>query len=348
MKNSYKHRFINDYSELAHPDVINALAAVGTRQFEGYGLDEFSFRARDLIKTRIGNHAADVHFIGGGTHANLVVLSSILRPHEAAIAPRSGHIFVHETGAIEATGHKVCTVDGHNGKITADEIDSVVAEHTDEHMVKPRAVYISQATEDGTVYNKAELSAISQCCRRNGLYLFLDGARIGTAINGAACDLTLSDITGFVDVFYIGGTKNGALFGEAIVICNDDLKPDFRFHLKQKGALIAKGAVIGLQFEALMRNGLFDKLAKHACTTACKLADGITKAGYDILYPVDANMVFPILPAPVVEKLHSLYSFHDWEKLGDMTAVRFVISWATPEKAVDELLDDLHMIASNQ
>ena len=336
-----KHRFENDYSELAHPGILTALASAGTVQFDGYGLDEFSLRAADLIRARIDNPGANVHFIGGGTHANLVVLSSILRPHEAVIAPVSGHIYIHETGAIEATGHKVCTINGVHGKIGADGVELVVKEHTDEHMVKPRVVYISQSTEAGTVYTRAELSEISECCKRNGLYLYIDGARIGVAINSDACDLTLRDIASLVDVFYIGGTKNGALFGEAIVICNDELKQDFRFLLKQKGALLAKTAAIGIQFEAMLNNGLFDELSTHAISIARRLADGIIKAGYGFLHPVETNMIFPILPSATVERLHRYYSFHDWEKTGDMTAIRLVTSWATTEADVDGFLDDL-------
>ena len=337
----YKYRFENDYSELAHPEIIEALTAAGAIQFDGYGLDEFSFRAADLIKSRIGNPDADVHFISGGTHANLVVLSSILRPHEAVIAPKSGHIHIHETGAIEATGHKICTISNVLGKACTDAIEEIVKEHSDEHMVKPRVIYISQSTEAGTVYTRAELSEISGYCKRNGLYLYLDGARIGVAINSGACDLTLRDIAGLVDVFYIGGTKNGALFGEAIVICADELKRDFRYLLKQRGALLAKTAAIGVQFEALLKGSLYDELSIRAIAMAHRLAGGIKRFGYGFLYPVETNMIFPIFPASIADELHRHYSFHDWDRLDDMAAVRLVTSWATPESAVDGFLDDL-------
>ena len=339
-----KHSFKNDYSELAHPLVLEALSTIGYRQFEGYGLDKYSNRAGELIKSKVNAPLADVHFIAGGTHANLVVLSSALRPHEAVIAAESGHIFIHETGAIEAGGHKICAVKSINGKLTAGGIDAILREHTDEHMVKPRLVYISQSTENGTVYTKAELTAVSEYCRRSGLYLYLDGARLGAAVNSPVCDLTYGDIAGLTDAFYFGGTKNGALFGEAIVICNDALKPDFRFCLKQKGALIAKGAVIGAQFEALLDNGLYDKLARHANGMALKLANGIGEAGYDFLYPVETNMIFPVFPQRITEKLHQSYDFHDWLKTGDMIAARFVTSWATPEGIVDEFLGDLRRV----
>jgi len=341
--NTLKHSFKNDYSELAHPLVLEALSAVGNTQFEGYGQDEFSLRAGELLREKLHAPSADVHFIAGGTHANLIVLSSALRPHEAAIAPRSGHIFVHETGAIEATGHKVCTVNGACGKLSPGELDAVVAEHTDEHMVKPRLVYISQSTENGTVYTKAELEAISECCRKHKLYLYMDGARLGVAINSPVCDLRYCDIAGLVDAFYFGGTKNGALFGEAIVICNDALKTDFRFSLKQKGALLAKGAAISVQFEALLRDGLYDKLARHANSMALKLADGIRKAGYEFLYPVESNMIFPVFPADVSDRLHQLYGFSDWDEADGMISARIVTSWATSEGIVEEFLTDLGM-----
>ena len=337
--NNFRYRFINDYSELAHPKVLGALSAVGKMQFEGYGLDEFSFRAAELVKSKIAFPFADVHFIGGGTHANLVVLSSILRPHEAVIAPGSGHISVHEAGAVEATGHKICTVKSHNGKLNADDIDAVVFEHNDEHMVKPRVVYVSQSTENGTVYTKAELTEISECCHKNGLYLFLDGARLGAAINSPACDLSYCDVARLTDVFYLGGTKNGALFGEAIVICTDGLKEDFRYHLKQKGAMLAKGAAIGIQFEALLSSGLYDELAAYANSMALKMANGIRSAGFGFLYPVESNQIFPVFPVSVAEKLHQHFGFYDWrDEADDMVAVRLVASWATPESAVDEFL----------
>ena len=336
-----KYSFRSDYGEMAHPQVLEALSAVGYRQFDGYGLDEFSMRAAELVKSIIKMPSAEVHFIAGGTHANLVLISSALRPHEAVIAPVSEHIFVHETGAIEATGHKVCTVKGDNGKLLVDEIEAVVAEHCDEHMVKPRLVYVSLSTECGTVYTKAELSAISECCRKNSLFLYLDGARLGAAINSDACDLTYSDIAGLADAFYIGGTKNGAMFGEALVICADALKPDFRFNLKQRGAMLAKGAAIGVQFEALLKNGLYDELALRAVSLAMKLADGIRGLGYGFLCPTETNLLIPVFPTAVAEKLHQMYDFYDWQRAGDMTSVRIVTSWATPENLVERFISDL-------
>jgi len=332
---------MNDYSEMAHSRIFKALSVIGFKQFEGYGLDEYSAEAAELIKKKINAPSADVHFIAGGTHANLVVISSILRPHEAVIALQSGHIFVHEAGAIEATGHKICTREGYNGKINVTDIESVVLEHSDEHMVKPRLLYISLSTECGTVYTKAELSAISEYCRNNKIYLYIDGARLGAAVNSPACDLTYSDVAALADVFFIGGTKTGALFGEAIVICNDDIKEDFRYTLKQRGAMIAKGAAIGVQFKTLLEDGLYDELALHANAMAKKLADGIKALGYDFLYPVETNIIIPIFPVGVADNLHQLYGFHDWRDLGDKRAVRLVASWATLEDNVDEFISDL-------
>jgi len=341
-----KYSFKNDYSEMAHPKILEALSATGSNQFEGYGLDEYSIAASELIRSKINAPGADIHFISGGTHANLVVISSALRPHEAVIAIKSGHIFVHEAGAIEATGHKICTRGGNNGKLSTTDIQSVLDEHPgDEHMVKPRLVYISLSTECGTVYTKAELSAISELCKKNGLYLYIDGARLGAAINSPACDLEYSDISDLADVFFIGGTKNGALFGEAIVICNNELKLDFRFLLKQRGALLAKGAAIGVQFKALFIDDLYDDLAKKANESALKLADGIKKQGYNFLYPVETNLIIPVFPADVANKMSKEYGFYEWQKTGDNIAVRLLTSWATPDKKIDEFISDIKLLS---
>ena len=343
-----KYSLKNDYSELAHPSVLHALSAIGNTQFEGYGLDEFSQNTAELIKEKISNKNADVHFIAGGTHANLTVIAAALRPYEAVIAPESGHIFVHETGAIEATGHRICSVKGEgNGKLRAEDIEAVVASHNDEHMVNPRMVYISQSTENGTVYKKAELTAISECCRKNKLHLFLDGARLGAALNSPACDLTYAEIASLTDVFYLGGTKNGALFGEAVVICSDALKEDFRSHLKQRGAMLAKGAAIGIQFSALIKDGLIDELARHANSMAQKMADGIKRAGYSFKFPVETNQIFPIFPSEIAEKLHEQYGFYDWETSNGMTSVRLVSSWATPETIIEQFITDIAKLATD-
>jgi len=336
------HSFKNDYSEMVYPNILNALSAVGNRQFEGYGLDEYSATATLLIQKKLKAPYSDIHYISGGTHANLVLISAALRPHEAVIAVESGHIFQHEAGAIEATGHKICVRNGHNGKLTVADIESVLNEHNgDEHMVKPRLVYLSLSTECGTVYTRAELGAIAHCCRKNSLYLYIDGARLANAVNSPACDMKYSDIASLVDAFFLGGTKNGALFGEAIVICNEELQKDFRYLLKQRGGMLAKTAAIGVQFKEFFTGDLYDKLAKHANAMAKKMAKGMADLGYEFLFPVETNLIIPILPNEVVEKLRESYAFYDWQKYDDKTAVRLLTSWATPESVVDRFLADL-------
>jgi len=333
--------FRNDYSELAHPQVLKALSTAGYTQLDGYGNDKHTKKTIEILRKKIGNPTAEIHFIAGGTHANLVTMSSMLRQHEAIISCESGHISVDEAGALEATGHKICTMKGENGKLRIEDIASVVNTLTSEHQVRPRVVYITQPTELGSVYKKAELAQISEYCRKNDLYLFIDGARLGSGLNSPVCDMTYCDVAELVDAFYIGGTKNGALYGEAIVICKDELKPYFRHSLKQKGALLAKGASIALQFEALFADGLYDQLARHANDAAQKLTKGIMGLGYGFYSDVETNQVFPIFPAEVTKRMQELYSFRLWHQDGDDTVVRLVTSWATLDDMVDEFIKDL-------
>jgi len=353
-EDSLKYCFKNDYSVLGHPLILSTLSAAHAEQFDGYGHDKHSVNAAGILCSIFDAPDADVHFVSGGTQANLVVISSVLRPHEAVIAPCAGHIFVHETGAIEAAGHKICTREGKNGKLSVCDIKSVLDEHTDEHMVKPRLVYLSLSTESGTVYTKAELSEISAFCKENGLYIHLDGARLGAGINSSACDLTYPDIANLVDVFYVGGTKNGALFGEAIVICNDLLTEDFRFIMKQRGALLAKGVSIGMQFETLFsipenqNRFLYDINALHANNMAKRLADGISALGYNFLYPVETNIILPVFPESVVGKLHKLYDFYVWSRENNEVAIRLVTSWATPQDMIDTFIADLSEMSMSE
>lgn len=330
-----KYSFKNDYSSLIHPTVLRALTESATKQFDGYGLDVHSLYATHLIRKKIQKEDVDIHFVSGGTQANLIVLSSLLRSYEAVISCSSGHIATHETGAIESTGHKVCTVDSTDGKITVSQIKSVVENHTDEHMVKPKVVFISQSTELGTIYSKKELKDIKDYCSKQELYIYMDGARIAAAVNSRESDLSYADIAGLVDVFYLGGTKNGALFGEAIVICNDNLKDNFRYSLKQKGGMLAKGAAIGIQFEALLTDNVYDQNALHANAMAYRLADGITAIGYKLLNKVETNQIFPIFPKEIVKKLYLNYDFHEWADLKGSVAIRLVTSFDTPIEAVD-------------
>lgn len=331
--------FKNDYSEGAHPNILKALVESNFEQQEGYGEDKYSEMAKEILKEKLQNIHADIHFVSGGTQGNLIVISSALRPYESVISANTGHINVHETGAIEATGHKVNTIDTDNGKITVDAIKNVLDFHVDEHMVKPKMVYISNTTEVGTIYKKQELKELSDFCKANDLYLFLDGARLGSALTSKDNDLTLTDLSSLVDAFYIGGTKNGGLIGEAIVINNEKLKKNFRFSLKQRGALLAKGRLLGIQFLELFKDDLYYRLAEHANTMAEKLTEGIKKKGYDFLSQSPSNQIFPIFPNEVIEKLSKDFAFYVWSKVDEnKSSIRLVTSWATKEEAVNSFI----------
>jgi threonine aldolase len=327
--------FKNDYSEGAHPRILNALLETNFEQEDGYGEDSYSRKAIELLKQRIGRTDVEIHLLTGGTQTNLTALSAFLRPHEAAIAASTGHIHTHETGAIEATGHKIITIEVDDGKLNPSHLKAVLDAHTDEHMVKPKLVYISNSTEIGSIYKKNELEQLRDFCQINNLILFMDGARLGSALCSEENDLTLSDLPALVDAFYIGGTKNGALIGEALVICRDSLKEDFRFHMKQKGALLAKGRLLGIQFLELFRDNLFFDLAIHANRMAGLLRDEISKANFKFLTHSPSNQIFPILPNSLITELQSNYSFLIWEKVdADYSAIRLVTSWATKEEEV--------------
>ena len=334
--------FRSDYSLGAHPKVLAALADTNYEHCDGYGLDSHCFGAAGMIKDLVGNQDVDVHFIIGGTPANYTCISAFLRPHEAVLAPRSAHIYMHETGSIEARGHKVVAFDTADGKIRPEQIEESLIEHEDEHMVKPKMVYISNSTETGTIYSKSELKALSETCRKNSLYLYLDGARLGVALTAAANDLSMPDIASFVDAFYIGGTKNGALFGEAIVIVNQNLKPEFRYITKQQCGLLAKGRLLGVQFEALLADGLYFELARHANALAGRLRDGISKKGYGFLVDSPTNQIFPIMPISLVEKLEKKYFFYRWKPIDEKNiCIRLVTSWGSAEDDVASFLQDI-------
>ena len=333
--------FRNDYSEGAHPRLLEALVSASAEQNAGYGLDRHSVRAAQLIRARFGCAGADVHFLSGGTQANLLAISSFLRPHQAAIAAHTGHIATHETGAIEATGHKVLTVPGDGGKLSPALVEPVLREHGDEHMVQPSLVYVSDSTEVGTLYSRAELQALSVFCRDNGLLLFLDGARLGAALTAEGNDLAPADIAACCDAFYIGATKNGALAGEALVVCNPALQADLRYQIKQRGAMLAKGMFLGVQFEALFEGDLFFELARHANAMAARLREALSAQGIAFLADSPTNQLFPILPASVVETLETRYEFHRWQAMPDGgIAIRLVTSWATAPEAVEAFIAD--------
>lgn len=337
--------FKNDYSEGAHPRILNALAETNLEQAEGYGEDSYTQKAVELLKQRIGSNDIDIHLFSGGTQTNLTAISAFLRPHEAVIAANTGHILVHETGAIEATGHKIISVETDDGKLNPVHVKAALEAHTDEHMVKPKLVYISNSTEIGSIYNKGELEQLDRFCRENNLFLFMDGARLGSALCSEDSDLELSDLRTLTDAFYIGGTKNGALIGEALVICHDALKEDFRFHMKQKGALLAKGRLLGIQFFELFKDNLYFELAEHANKMAGLLRDEIGKAGFGFLTHSPSNQIFPILPNKVIAKLQENYAFYAWAKVdAENSAIRLVTSWATKEEAVSAFIEDIKRV----
>ncbi len=340
--------FKSDYSEGAHPKILNALIESNLEQTEGYGEDCYTVRAVELLKQKITFSNIDIHFFSGGTQTNLTAISAFLRPHEAAIAANTGHILVHETGAIEATGHKVISIEVSDGKLNVNHIKHAIDIHADEHMVKLKLVYLSNPTEIGSIYTKAELEQVSRFCRENNLILYIDGARLGSALCANGNDVQLSDLGRLADAFYIGGTKNGALLGEALIICKESLKEDFRFHMKQKGALLAKGKILGIQFLELFKDNLYFDLASHANQMADLLSKKIGSMGYKFLIHSQSNQIFPILPNRIIEKLQEKYAFYVWSKVdNDNSSIRLVTSWATREDAVTAFVEDLKNLADS-
>ena len=337
--------FRNDYSEGAHPSVLEAISEHNFETTCGYSMDPFCQQAADTVRALTACPDADVHFIVGGTLANTIVISAALRPWEGVIAATTGHINVHETGAIESSGHKVCSIEAPDGKLTPALVREVMRIHCDgkdEHMVLPRMVYISDATELGTIYTKAELAALHDVCREYGLYLFLDGARMPAALVAEGNDLDITDFGKYCDVFYIGGTKNGLLFGEAVVITNNDLKPHFRNMIKQRGGMFAKGFLFGVQFCAYFKDGLWLDLARHAVTQAQRIAKAAEEKGYTLYAKSPTNQVFIVLSREKIAELEQKFAFEAFGHVDDEHEVmRFVCSWATKEESVDALIASL-------
>lgn len=331
--------FRNDYSECCHPAILERLSALGTEANPGYGTDSYCATAADKIRRLIRCPEAAVHFLMGGTQANMTVIDALLRPFEAVIAAESGHINVHETGAVEGTGHKVLTAASYDGKLTPAMILRILDSHTDEHMVKPRMVYLSDSTELGTIYKRRELEAISALCHERGLLLFLDGARIGAALCARGNDLTFADLPRLCDVFYIGGTKNGALFGEAVVFGDPKLARDFRFQVKHRGGMLAKGFLLGLNFDVLFTDNLYMRLAQQAQRMAVRLRDGLAARGVSFLVDSPTNQLFPVFSN---EELATFTQDFSYEISGAVdethTCIRLVTSWATTEETVDAFL----------
>jgi len=331
----------NDYSLGACREVMDALVETNMMLTDGYGEDEFTAQAADLIRQIIAQPDADVHFVTGGTQTNQIAMSAfLLRPHWSVISPDSGHICVHETGAIEATGHKINHVKTRDGKLRPEDIDEVMIFHEDEHYVLPKMIYISNSTETGLIYTRAELLALRETCDKHGLLMYLDGARAAMALTCKGNDLTIKDIAEITDAFYIGGTKCGILMGEALVITNDALKEDMRFLIKQRGGLLAKGRLLGVQFGALMKDDLYFRLGSHANEMAQKLADGVREKGYELAFPHQTNMVYPMFPKKQAEELAEKVMFETYPIVTDThQTIRLVTSWGTTEDEIKGFLE---------
>lgn len=338
-----------DYTEGAHPRILEKLQETNFEQTIGYGMDEYCKHAAELIKTACNCDTADVHFLVGGTQTNVTVIDAALKAYQGVICASSGHINVHETGAVEACGHKCITIPSIDGKIYEPEVREILESHFadggDEHMAQPKMVYISNPTEWGTIYKKAELITLYELCKEYGAYLFMDGARLGYGLTCKENDLTLEDVAKYTDVFYIGGTKVGALFGEAVVITNDALKPDFRYNIKQHGGMLAKGRLLGLQFEALFEDGLYFEIARHAMDMAEKIQDKLIKLGAEITVDSPSNQIFVALPNEAIEELGKKYKFEAMGKKDEShSIIRICTSWATKEENVTALLADMERV----
>ncbi|MBQ0005222.1 MAG: aminotransferase class I/II-fold pyridoxal phosphate-dependent enzyme [Clostridiales bacterium] len=340
-----KIRYNNDYNHGAHPAVLKALVDTNNQSFGGYSEDEMCEAAAKMIKEYIGNEEAIVHFLVGGTQANVIgLLAGLTRPYQAIICPDSGHINEHESGSIEATGHKLLQLPGTDGKITAAQIDALAEVHATseqfEHIVEPKCVYISLPTEYGTTYTLAELEAIREVCDKYGFYLFIDGARLGYGLAARSCDITMKDLGRLADAFYIGGTKCGAMFGEAVVLNNPELNKGFRNIMKMHGAMLAKGWTMGVQFMTLFENGLYFEITDKAVRLADQINAAFKAKGVKaFMDSADTNQLFYILTDEQFEKLDEGFIFANMGKIGDnQTLVRFCTSWATTQEEADALV----------
>ncbi|ALR30388.1 threonine aldolase [Chryseobacterium sp. IHB B 17019] len=336
-----KFSFKNDYSEGCHPAILQSLLQHNLDQQTGYGEDEYSLQAKELIRKKINSQNSEIYFVSGGTQANLIVISSVLKPYQCAISASTGHILNNETGAIEATGHKILSIEKEDGKLTPADIIPVLESHGNiPHQVMPKMVYISNSTELGTIYTLKELKELSDFCKEKHLYLFMDGARMGHALTSEINDLTLENVAALTDIFYLGGTKNGALIGEAIVINNQDLQQDFAFNIKQKGALLAKGRLLGIQFLELMKNDLYFDLASHANQQAMKIKHAMEERGVRFLSETYTNQIFPILSNDLIQKLSEKFEFYVWKKIDEnFSAIRLITSWSTGDEPVNDFIE---------
>lgn len=339
-------RFNCDYSEGAHPLILESLAQTNFEQLPGYGVDPYCVQAAQLIKDLCHTPDAAVHFISGGTQTNLTVLAALLRPYQSVISPATGHINVHETGAIEMTGHHIVALPHQDGKITAAQVADVCKNHwqdeNPEFSSQPKVVYISFPTEFGTLYSKEELFDLRRVCDEHNLFLFMDGARLGYGLSSPENDVSWTDIAACCDAFYIGGTKLGALLGEAVVLVNPKLQKDFRYIMKQRGAILAKGRILGIQFLTLLQDGLYEKLGAHANRLALLIRKACKQAGLKFLYDSPTNQQFLIMPNEVLKKLEQTYAFsHICPHGKNETVIRICTSWATQESDARQLAADI-------
>lgn len=336
-----------DYACGAAPEILRALDITNSEDHSGYGQDEHCQNAAELLKEKCDRQDIAIHFVVGGTQANLTVIAAALRPFEGVLCAETGHINVHETGAVEATGHKVLALPAKDGKISAEQVREAVTDHQNneaqEHEVRPGMVYVSHPTEQGTLYTREELQVLSDTCRAHGLKLFLDGARLVYGLD-AMPDVDLPFLARVCDAFTLGGTKAGLLFGEAIVLTNSDLRDCFRYHIKQRGGMLAKGRLLGVQYEALLSGDAVARFGRHANVLARRLEEAFRAHGCDFMVNAGANQIFPIVPDAVLDKLREKYCFEVWAKGRDgKTPVRFCTSAVTDEAAVEELIGDLDL-----
>ena len=340
--------FASDYMEGAHPRLMARLNETNLERSAGYGLDPYCESARDRIRAACRCPEADVRFLVGGTQTNATVIDALLRPGQAALAADTGHINTHEAGAIEASGHKIAALPHTNGKITAAQVEALCRECPPDsecaHTVIPGLVYLSQPTEYGTLYTLAELGALSETCRKNGLYLYVDGARLAYALCSPENDVSLADLARLTDAFYLGGTKCGALMGEAVVLPNPRLIPRFFTIIKLHGALLAKGRLLGVQFEAMLRQNEYTALCGRANELAQRVKQAFEEYGCPMLADTRTNQIFPIVPNRVLKKLSETVCFSSWQPMDEThTAVRFCTSATTRAEEVEALLEQLRL-----
>lgn len=338
--------FNSDYTAGAHQEVMDALVRTNMEHTVGYGNDSYTAEARDMIREAVGIPDAEVMFLVGGTQTNATAIDGILRRHEGVLAAASGHIAVHESGAIEASGHKVLTLPERDGKVRSEDVDNYIrsfyADDTYQHMVAPGMLYISQPTEFGTIYSLEELKALSAVCHRHNIPLYIDGARMAYGLKAEGAEFTLRDIARLADVFYIGGTKCGTLFGEALVVTNRELLKNLFPLVKQHGALLAKGRLLGVQFGALFRDGLYERIGKEAVRLALKIREAFREAGYKVVIESPTNQQFFQLPNDVIDRLRESIAFDYWGPRGEReSVVRFVTSWSTTEQDVEMLIAEV-------